>query len=131
MQALQKRATADGVVWLTVISSAPGEQGYADGGQAQRIAAQAGAAPSEILLDPDGTMGRAYGAKTTPHMYVIDRDGRLVYMGGIDDRPTTKPADVEGARNYVAAALADLAAGRSVETSSTRPYGCSVKYRSS
>ncbi|MBL8660081.1 MAG: redoxin domain-containing protein [Rhodospirillales bacterium] len=131
MQALQKRATEGGVVWLTVISSAPGEQGYADGGQAKQIAAAAGAAPSEILLDPDGTMGRAYAAKTTPHMYVIDRDGRLVYMGGIDDRPTTRPADIQSARNYVAAALADLAAGQPVEISSSRPYGCSIKYRPS
>lgn len=131
MQALQKQATGDGVVWLTVISSAPGEQGYVDGGQAKQIAAKAGAAPSEILLDPEGTMGRAYAARTTPHMYVIDRDGRLVYMGGIDDRPTTKPADIEGARNHVAAALADLAANRPVEVSSSRPYGCSIKYRSS
>lgn len=131
MQALQERAAADGVVWLTVISSAPGEQGHVDGAQAKRIAAEAGASPSEILLDPEGTMGRAYGAKTTPHMYVIDRDGRLVYMGGIDDRPTTRKADVEGGENHVAAALDDLAAGRPVETTASRPYGCSIKYRAS
>jgi peroxiredoxin len=131
MQRLQKQAAADGIVWLTVISSAPGEQGYVDGDEAKQIAAEAGAAPAEILLDPEGTMGRAYGAKTTPHMYVIDREGHLVYMGGIDDRPTTKPGDVQGAENYVAAALADLAAGRPVRTASSRPYGCSIKYRSS
>ncbi|MDZ3837876.1 MAG: redoxin domain-containing protein [Rhodospirillales bacterium] len=130
MQALQREATGDGVVWLTVISSAPGEQGYVQGPEAKRIAEEAGAGPSEILLDPEGVMGRAYGAKTTPHMYVIDEDGRLVYMGGIDDRPTADPGDIKGARNYIAAALADLAADRPVATASSRPYGCSVKYRS-
>jgi peroxiredoxin len=130
MQALQREAAGDGVVWLTVISSAPGEQGYVQGPEAKRIAEKAGAGPSEILLDPEGVMGRAYGAKTTPHMYVIDEDGRLVYMGGIDDRPTADPDDIKGARNYVAAALADLAADRPVAAASRRPYGCSVKYRS-
>lgn len=130
MQALQREATGDGVVWLTVISSAPGEQGYVQGPEAKRIAEKAGAGPSEILLDPEGVMGRAYGAKTTPHMYVIDERGRLVYMGGIDDRPTADPDDIKGARNYVAAALADLAAEHPVAASSSRPYGCSVKYRS-
>jgi peroxiredoxin len=130
MQALQREAAGDGVVWLTVISSAPGEQGYVQGPEAKRIAEKAGAGPSEILLDPEGVMGRAYGAKTTPHMYVIDEDGRLVYMGGIDDRPTADPDDIKGARNYVAAALADLAADRPVAAASSRPYGCSVKYRS-
>ncbi len=129
MQALQKQATADGVVWLTIISSAPGEQGYVSGAEAKAIAAKTGATPSDILLDPDGTVGRAYGAKTTPHMYVIDGDGRLVYMGGIDDRATTNPADIKGADNYVAAALADVAAGRAVATPTARPYGCSVKYK--
>lgn len=128
MQALQERARGDDIVWLTVISSAPGEQGHVDGAQAEQIAAEAEASPSAILLDPDGTMGRAYDAKTTPHMYVIDRDGRLVFMGGIDDRPTTKKADVKGANNHVAAALEDLAADRPVKISSTRPYGCSIKY---
>jgi peroxiredoxin len=130
MQALQTQATAEGAVWLTVISSAPGEQGYVRGPEAKQIAAKAGASPSRILLDPDGVMGRAYGAKTTPHMYVIDRDGRLVFMGGIDDRPTADPEDIKGARNYVAAALADLASGRPVAAASSRPYGCSVKYSS-
>lgn len=130
MQALQKQATGDGVVWLTVISSAPGEQGYVQGAEAKRIAVNAGAQPSEILLDPEGTLGRAYGAKTTPHMYVIDAGGTLVYMGGIDDRPTTDPDDIKGATNYIAAALADIQANRPVASPSSRPYGCSVKYRS-
>lgn len=130
MQALQQRAADAGVVWLTVISSAPGEQGYVQGAEAQRIAREAGAKPRDILLDPEGIMGRAYGAKTTPHMYVIDPGGRLVYMGGIDDRPTTDPDDIKGAKNYVSAALGDISADRPVGMPSTRAYGCSVKYRS-
>jgi len=128
MQALQKQATADGVVWLTVISSAPGKQGHVSPAQANQIAAERGAGPTAILLDPEGIIGRAYDARTTPHMYVIDSKGMLVYMGGIDDRPTTDRADVEGAKNYVAAALADVSAGKNVQTPTSRPYGCSVKY---
>jgi peroxiredoxin len=128
MQALQKKATADGVVWLSVISSAPGKQGHATPDLANDVAAEQGASPTAILLDPEGTIGRAYEARTTPHMYVIDGAGTLVYMGGIDDRPTANPADIEGAENYVLAALADVAAGRPVKTPTSRPYGCSVKY---
>lgn len=130
MQALQRDATAAGVVWLAVISSAPGEQGHLSGAGANAIAAERKAAPTAILLDPDGTLGRAYAARTTPHMYVIDAAGTLVYMGGIDDRPTADKADVPGAKNFVRAALDDIAAGRPVATPTSRPYGCSVKYRS-
>ncbi|MGF1641796.1 MAG: redoxin domain-containing protein [Rhodospirillales bacterium] len=128
MQALQKQAAADGVVWLSVISSAPGEQGHVSAAEANRIAGQQGAGPTAILLDPEGTIGRAYDARTTPHMYVVDAEGALRYMGGIDDRPTANPADVAGAENHVVAALADVAAGRPVRTPATRPYGCTVKY---
>lgn len=128
MQALQKQAAADGVVWLTVISSASGKQGHVSPDQANRIAAERGASPAAILLDPEGAIGRAYDARTTPHMYVIDGAGTLVYMGGIDDRPTADRADVDGANNHVVAALADVAAGREVRTPTSRPYGCSVKY---
>lgn len=130
MQALQRAATATGVVWLAVISSAPGEQGHVSGAEANRIAAERKAAPTAILLDPDGTVGRAYAARTTPHMYIIDAAGTLVYMGGIDDRPTADKADVPGATNFVRAALDDIAAGRPVATPTSRPYGCSVKYKS-
>lgn len=130
MQALQRDATANGVVWLAVISSAPGEQGHVSGAEANRIAKERKAAPTATILDPDGTIGRAYGARTTPHMYVIDGNGTLVYMGGIDDRPTADKADVAGAKNFVRAALDDLAAGRAVATQTSRPYGCSVKYKS-
>lgn len=128
MQRLQKQATAEGVVWLSVISSAPGKQGHVSGAEANRLTASRGAAPTAVLLDPEGTIGRAYDARTTPHMYVIDTEGTLVYMGGIDDRPTSDPADIAGATNYVHAALADLAAGREVQVRTSRPYGCSVKY---
>jgi hypothetical protein len=130
MQGLQRQATQDGVVWLTIISSAPGFQGYLTGPQARQWKAEVGAASSDVLLDPQGTVGRAYQAKTTPHMFVIDRAGTLVYMGGIDDQPTTDPASLKVARNYVAAALADVKAGRRVAQAESRPYGCSVKYGS-
>jgi hypothetical protein len=130
MQGLQKEATAEGVVWLTIISSAPGFQGYLTGPQARRWKAKVGAHSSDVLLDPKGTVGRAYAARTTPHMFVIDRTGRLVYMGGIDDQATTDPDSLKTAKNYVTAALADVKAGRPVATAVTRPYGCSVKYAS-
>jgi peroxiredoxin len=128
MQALQKDATAAGYTWLSVISSAPGKQGHVSPAQADELTESRGAAPTAVLLDPEGTIGQAYGARTTPHMFVIDADGTLVYMGGIDDKPTTNIADVEGAENYVRLAIADLAAGQPVGQAVTRPYGCSVKY---
>lgn len=130
MQALQREAAEAGVVWLSVISSAPGQQGHVDGAQADALTESRHAAPAAVLLDPEGTMGRAYDARTTPHMYVIDAAGTLVYMGGIDDRPSADRASLEGAHNYVRAALADLAAGRPVAEAVTRPYGCTVKYGS-
>jgi peroxiredoxin len=130
MQGLQKEATRDGVVWLTIISSAPGFQGYLTGPQAKQWKAKVGAASSDVLLDPDGKLGRLYQAKTTPHMFVIDKTGKLVYMGGIDDQPTTDPDSLKVAKKYVEAALADVKAGRPVAQAVTRPYGCSVKYSS-
>jgi peroxiredoxin len=128
MQALQQEARDAGYVWLSVISSAPGKQGHVSPAEADELTEGRGAAPTAVLLDVDGAMGRAYGAKTTPHMFVIDGAGTLVYMGGIDDRATTDPADVDGAENYVRLALTDLAAGGAVSNPATRPYGCSVKY---
>ncbi len=130
MQALQRQATGDGIVWLSIISSAPGTQGYVEGAEANRLTDERKAAPSAVLLDPKGVVGRSYDARTTPHMYIIDPGGTLVYMGGIDDRPTANWDDVKGANNYVRAALADLAQGRPVATPVSRPYGCSVKYGS-
>ena len=130
MQGLQSQATKDGVVWLTVISSAPGMQGYLTGPQATQWKAKEKAAASDVLLDPKGSVGRAYEAKTTPHMYIVDKTGKLVYMGGIDDKPSSDAASLQGAKNYVTAALADVKAGRAVAQAATRPYGCSVKYGS-
>jgi peroxiredoxin len=130
MQALQREAAKDGVTWLTVVSSAPGMQGYLTPATAKTWKAKEKAAPADILLDPKGVVGRAYEAKTTPHMFVIDKTGKLAYMGGIDDRPSSDPESLKGAKNYLVAALADVKAGRPVAQPVTRPYGCSVKYGS-
>lgn len=130
MQALQKKWTAQGVTWLTVISSEPGSQGYVQGPEANKLTADRGAAPTAVLLDPKGDVGRAYGAQTTPHMYVITGDGTLVYMGGIDDKATTRLEDLKTAKNYVDAALTELAAGKPVSVTTARPYGCTIKYSS-
>ena len=128
MQKLQQEWTAKGVVWLTVISSAPGKQGYVTAAEADAYVATKKAVPTAVLLDPQGTIGMAYEAKTTPHMYVIDPNGRLVYAGAIDDKPTTDTADVAVAKNYVSAALTEGMAGKPVTTPVTKAYGCSVKY---
>lgn len=128
MQALQREAAAQGVLWLSVISSAPGTQGHVTPAQAGELTRSRKAAPAAVLLDPSGTIGRLYGATNTPHMYVIDRGGLLVYAGAIDDRPTSRRADVAGAENYVRAALQAVAAGQPVKTPVTRAYGCTVKY---
>ena len=128
MQALQKEATAQGVVWLTVLSSAPGTQGNVTPAEANELTTRRGAAPSAVILDPSTTIAHAYAARTTPHMFVIDRDGILRYMGGIDDKPTTDVADVKTAKNYVRLALTALNSGAAVTEAVTRPYGCSVKY---
>ena len=128
MQRLQQEATASGVVWLSVISSAPGKEGYVTGSEANDLTASRFAHPSAVLLDPTGVVGRAYEAQTTPHMFVIDKAGVLRYMGAIDDHPVASPASLAGARNYVREALGALAAGKPVAVASTEPYGCSVKY---
>jgi len=128
MQSLQKEITAQGVIWLTLISSSPGTQGYVTPRQADELTSTRKASPTAVLLDPTGVVGKAYGATNTPHMYVIDKTGLLVYAGAIDDRPTTRRGDVPGSHNYVRAALEDVAAGRTVQTPVTRAYGCTVKY---
>jgi peroxiredoxin len=130
MQALQKKWTAQGVVWLSVISSAPGEQGHVSPQQANKLTADRGAAPTAVLFDPTGKVGRAYGARTTPHMYVINGEGALVYMGGIDDKPSARIEDLKGARNFVEQALSELAQGKPVSMTGARAYGCSIKYAS-
>ncbi|MDM4764755.1 redoxin domain-containing protein [Pelomonas sp. SE-A7] len=128
MQGQQKDAAAHGVVWLQVISSAPGEQGYVEGPQALELNSKRGAAPSATLLDPTGQIGKAYGAQTTPHMYIVNPEGQLVYKGGIDSIPSNKVEDLARAEPYVKQALAEMAAGRKPNPANTRPYGCSVKY---
>ena len=128
MQALQDEAGADDVVWLSVVSSAPGQQGYAEPDSMNTRTAAEGGRQSAVLMDPTGRVGRAYEAKTTPHMFVIDADGRVAYNGAIDDRPTTDQADLDGATRYVADALAAVAEGRPADPATTQPYGCSVKY---
>jgi peroxiredoxin len=128
MQALQKEWTDKGVVWLTVLSSAPGEQGYMTALQENAYVGKERAAPTAAILDPTGTIGHAYEAKTTPHMFVIDPSGKLIYAGAIDDHATTDPGDIKSSKNYVSDALNESMAGKTVATSYTRPYGCSVKY---
>jgi peroxiredoxin len=128
MQALQMAATESGAIWLTVVSSRPGSQGYVEALEADKLTADRHAHPTAVLLDPAGDLGKLYGARVTPHMYVIDASGMLVYMGAIDDRPTADHASVKGARSYVREALDAVAAGRPVAVASTRPYGCTVKY---
>jgi peroxiredoxin len=129
MQAIQKDATKDGVVWLSVISSASGEQGNVTPQQANELTKSRSASPTAVVLDPDGKIGRQYDARTTPHMYVIDKAGALQYMGGIDDRPTVSARDVATAKPYVRLALAAVAKGEKVADAVTKPYGCSVKYK--
>lgn len=128
MQALQKEWTAKGVVWFTVISSAPGEQGYVTSAEENEYLARMHAGPTAVLMDPAGKLGRLYDAKTTPEMYVIDPQGRLIYEGAIDNRPTPDVDDIKGADNYLNDALTEAMAGRPVTHPYTRPYGCSVKY---
>src|SRR5262245_12272559 len=128
MQALQTEATGQGVSWRTIISSAPGTQGYVSASEADELTKTRSAAPTAVLFDPTGVVGKAYGATNTPHMYVIDKAGTLQYAGAIDDKPTTRKSDVQGAQNYVRAALQSVAAGQPVKTPVTRAYGCTVKY---
>lgn len=128
MQKLQKLWTSKGLVWFTVISSAPGEQGYVTATQENDYVNRMGAAPTAVLLDPNGDLGHLYGAKTTPQMFVINPQGQLIYDGAIDDKPTTEQSDIAGATNYVTAALEESLAGKPVAVTASRPYGCSVKY---
>jgi len=130
MQALQKKWTGQGVVWLSVISSAPGQPGYVSPQQANKLTADRGAAPTAVLFEPTGKVGHAYGARTTPHMYVINGEGALVYKGGIDDQPTARLQDLKGARNFVDQALSEISQGKPVSVTASRAYGCSIKYGS-
>ena len=130
MQDLQKEATADDTVWLSVISSAPGKQGYKTGQEANAHVAESGAAPTAVILDAEGKAGKTFSAKTTPHMYIINADQTLVYQGAIDDDRSANPAKAKTANNYVRAAMASVKGGTPIEVAETSPYGCSVKYGS-
>ena len=128
MQKTQANARKQGAVWLTINSGSAGKQGYMNGKEAQKLFKDHGIKSDHYLLDAKGVVGKAYDAKTTPHMYVIDGSGTLVYQGGIDDKPTADKADIKKARNHVSAAVSELAAGKTVSVAYSRPYGCSVKY---
>jgi hypothetical protein len=128
MQAQQREAAAQDVVWLSVISSAPGKQGQVSPGEADALTRNRDAQPHAVILDPEGKIGHSYAAKTTPHMFVIDASGTLVYMGGIDSISSANPDDIPAATQYVRVALQEMAAGKPVSSAVTKPYGCSVKY---
>ncbi len=128
MQDLQRKYTAKGIVWLSVNSSAPGKEGSYSIADWKKKSAERKVAANAILLDPDGAVGKAYGAKTTPHMYIIDAAGVLQYQGAIDSTPSKDASDIKTSQNYVSSALDELAAGKAVSTKETKAYGCSVKY---
>ena len=128
MQTLQKDMTREGVVWLSVVSSPVGEQGHVEGPQAKELTVKRDAAPTAVLLDPNSKVARAYGATTTPHMYIIDPKGTLAYMGAIDDKPSSSAASLNGAKSYVRQAMTELKAGKPVSEAATKSYGCAVKY---
>lgn len=128
MQALQKEMTAKGVVWLTISSSAEGKQGYLTNETANNLRKEWTMNSTAILMDSAGTIGRMYGARTTPHMFVLDPNQNVIYMGAIDDKPSANSDDIAGARNHVREALREAMAGRRVSMPTSQPYGCSVKY---
>ncbi|CAM5219218.1 redoxin domain-containing protein [Alishewanella longhuensis] len=128
MQQLQQEMTSADVVWLSVISSAPGKQGHVDQAKSDELTSSRGAAPTAVIFDEDGVMGKAYDARTTPHMYVIDKNGVLQYMGGIDSIPSAKVEDIAKATPYFANAGKAVLAGQTPDPAVTRPYGCSIKY---
>lgn len=129
MQKLQSKYTSNGIVWLAINSTTPEHSNYRDAKRSAQIVSQWKANPTALLLDPEGSVGQAYDARTTPHMYIIDPQGKLVYRGGIDDKPSFSTRDIPDAKNYVAAALDELLSGKTVSENDTRPYGCSVKYK--
>jgi peroxiredoxin len=128
MQQVQADYTKKGVVWLSVISSAEGKQGYAGPEQAEKDRKEHESRATAVILDPKGEVGRLYGAQTTPHMFVIDPKGKLAYQGAIDDKPSAEPDTLKGAHNYVSDALDAVLAGKPVSKATTKSYGCSVKY---
>src|SRR5437870_9337390 len=131
MQKLQEEYTGKGIVWLTIDSNAPGTEGNLSPEDAQKITASWKTHQTALLLDPEGNAGRAYGAKNTPNMVIINPEGKIIYRGGIDSKATPHPSDIPSSTNYVKAALDQSLSGKSVSTPETKPYGCSVKYKSS
>jgi len=131
MQKLQGEYTSKGVVWLTIDSNAPGSEGNLSADAASKVMTGWKTHQTALLLDPEGKAGRAYGAKNTPNMVVINPEGKIVYEGAIDSKASPNPADIPSSTNYVKAALDESLAGKPVTTSTTKPYGCSVKYKSS
>jgi peroxiredoxin len=129
MQKLQEESTAKGVVWLTIDSSAPGLEGNLTAGQANAKMTEWKTKQTALVLDPDGKAGQAYGAKNTPHMFVINPEGKIVYEGAIDSKASANPSDIPNATNYVKVALEESLAGKTVSNANTKPYGCSVKYK--
>ena len=129
MQKLQTEFTSKGIVWLTIDSSAPGLEGNLTAEQANAKIAEWKTKQTALVLDPDGKAGRAYGAKNTPHMFVINPEGKIVYEGAIDSKATPNPSDIANSTNYVKVALEESLAGKTVSNANTRPYGCSVKYK--
>ncbi|MEY2521070.1 MAG: hypothetical protein QOF24_2829 [Verrucomicrobiota bacterium] len=129
MQKLQEEFTGKGVVWLSVDSSAPGLEGNLTADQANAKMAEWKTKQTALLLDPEGKAGRTYGAKNTPHMFVINPEGKIIYEGAIDSKATPNPADIAGSTNYVKAALDESLGGKPVSNANTKPYGCSVKYK--
>ncbi len=129
MQSLQKEAAEKGAVWLSICSSAEGKQGNMNNDEWNAKSAEVGAAPTAVLIDADGTVGKMYGARTTPHMYIVNPDGNLVYQGAIDSKKSTDVADVSTAENYVRSALDQALAGQEIAKPQTQPYGCGVKYK--
>ena len=130
MQDLQAKYGDRGVKWLAIVSSAPGKQGYYEPEEMNEMSEKKGQRALAVLLDPKGTVGRMYNAQTTPQMVIIDPEGTLLYNGAIDDKPSSRPASLEGAHNYLAAGLDEAMAGQPVSVPTTKPYGCSVKYPS-
>jgi peroxiredoxin len=129
MQKTQEAAKALGVAWITIISSAPGEQGHVNAAEANRLTAERNAKPDHVVLDPEGRIGRLYAARVTPHMFIVGADGALLYKGAIDSIRSSRPSDIPNAKNYVAAALGEIKAGKPVADAETVAYGCTIHYK--
>lgn len=129
MQKVQKEALAmENVAWVSINSSAKGKQGNVSAEEAQKVLSETGATPSAVLLDPSGAIGKAYNAKTTPHVFIVGGDGKVVYAGAVDDNSSPRQSVIADSKNYILAALGDIKEGKAIEVASTKPYGCSVKY---